>query len=112
MAEAHHRDWGFLYWAGAGFLILFGVLASLTIGAPFLLLGVLLLGVLLGRGPRWPAGLGLLAGAGAVCLLIAVISAISGDVAPTIWAVVGLALSGTSSFAFWFLRCRPEERAS
>lgn len=107
MADVHYRDWGFFYWAGTGFLITFGLVAVLTIGAPFLLLGVLLLGVLLGRGRRWPASLGLLAGVGGVCLLIAVISALSGDVSPTIWATVGLGLAALSCFAFWFLRCRP-----
>jgi hypothetical protein len=56
----------------------------------------------------WPTDLGLLAGA--ACLLIAVINAISGDLSPVIWAIVGLGLTALSSAAFWFLRCRPAAR--
>lgn len=108
MVHAHDRDWSYFHWAGAGFLIVFGSLAILTIGAPFLLLGVFLLGLLVGRGRRWPASLGLLAGAGAVCLVIGAISAISGDVSPTVWFTVGIALTSLASWAFWFLRCRPD----
>jgi hypothetical protein len=107
MAGEHHRDLGFASWAGVGFLLVFGVVAILSIGAPFFLLGVLLLGVLLGRGPRWPASLGLFAGAGIVCLVIAVIGAVAGA---AWWAVIGLALSGVGGGAFWWLRCRPISR--
>ncbi len=42
MSGAHHRDWGFASSAGVGFLLMFGVLAILSISAPFFLLGVLL----------------------------------------------------------------------
>ena len=101
------HDWGFFQWFGVGFLVVFGFITGFTIGLPFLLVGLLLFGVLTARGPEWPADLGLLAGAGAVCLVIAVISAISGDVSPTVWASVGLALSSSSTFLFWWLRCRP-----
>jgi hypothetical protein len=104
MAETHHRGLGFFYWAGVGFLIVFGVLAILSIGAPFFVVGLVLLGVLLGRGPRWPASLGLFAGAGGVCLVIAAINSIAGA---AIWAAVGLGLVGLSSVAYWSLRCRP-----
>jgi hypothetical protein len=107
VAHAHERDWSFFHWAGAGFLIVFGLLAILTIGAPFLLLGVFVFGALVGRGPRWPSSLGLVAGAGAVCLVIGTISAISGDVTPTVWFGVGVALTSSACWAFWFLRCRP-----
>jgi hypothetical protein len=107
VASTHHRDWGFASWAGVGFLLVFGVLAILSIGAPFFLLGVLLLGVLLGRGPRWPECLGLVAGAGAVCVVIAVIGAVAG---PAWWAVIGLMLAGAGGGAFWWLRCRPIRR--
>lgn len=104
MSGAHHRDWGFASWAGVGFLLVFGVLAILSIGAPFFLLGVLLSGVLLGRGPRWPHSLGLLAGAGVVCLVIAAIGAAGSQ--PQ-WAAVGIALACVGGGAFWWLRCRP-----
>jgi hypothetical protein len=107
VANEHHRDFGFASWAGVGFLLVFGVLAILSIGAPFLFVGVLLLGVLLGRAPRWPDSLGLFAGAGAVCVVIAVIGAVAGAAS---WAVIGLALVGVGCGAFWWLRCRPTSR--
>ena len=107
MVGEHHRDLGFASWAGVRFLLVFGVVAILSIGAPFFLLGVLLLGVLLGRGPRWPDSLGLFAGAGIVCLVIAVIGAVAGA---AWWAVIGLALAGVGDGAFWWLRCRPISR--
>ena len=105
MRQGH--DWGFFQWCGVGFLVVFGFITGFTIGLPFLLVGLLLFAVLATRGPEWPADLGLLAGAGVVCLVIAVISAISGDVSATVWATVGLALTWSSTFLFWWLRCRP-----
>ena len=87
-------------------MILFGAVAILSIGAPFLLLGLVLLMVGVWRGPRWPSDLGLLAGAGVVCLVIALINAIIGDLSPTVWAVVGLGLIAIGGGAFWWLRCR------
>jgi hypothetical protein len=60
-----------------------------------------------GRGPRWPDSLGLFAGAGIVCLVIAVIGAVAG---PTWWAVIGLALAAVGGGASWWLRCRPMSR--
>jgi hypothetical protein len=107
MPEAHNRDLGFFYWAGVGFMIVFGALAILSIGAPFFLVGLVLLGVLLGRGPRWPASLGLLAGAGLVCLVIAAIDALGGAAT---WAAVGVVLVAVCSASFWALRCRPLPR--
>jgi hypothetical protein len=104
VASEHHRDFGFASWAGVGFLLAFGVVAILSIGAPILLLGVLLLGILVGRGRRWPHSLGLLAGLGAVCLVIALLGAVAG---PALWGVSGLALAAVGSGAFWWLRCRP-----
>jgi hypothetical protein len=104
VANVHHRDFGFASWAAVGFLLVFGVLAILSIGAPFFLLGVVLLGFRLWRGPRWPQSLGLFAGAGTVCLVIAIIGAVAG---PAWWAVIGLALAGVGGGAFWWLRCRP-----
>jgi hypothetical protein len=103
VASDQHRDLGFASWASVGFLLAFGVLAILSIGAPFFLIGVLLLGVLLGRGPRWPHSLGLFAGVGTVCLVIALIGAVAGA---AWWAVIGVALAGVGGGAFWWLRCR------
>ena len=105
MAHTHGRDWGFFFWTAVGFLMLFGF-AVLSIGAPFFLLGLLLLVLGLRWGPRWPADLGLAAGAGVACFVFALINAISGDLSPMVWAVVGFALVSLSSFGFWWLRCR------
>jgi hypothetical protein len=44
-----------------------------------------------------------------VCLLLAVLYAVSGDLSPTIWALVGIALTSSATFAFWWLRCRPAQ---
>jgi hypothetical protein len=101
------HDWGFFQWFAVGFLVVFGFITGFSIGIPFLLAGVYLLCWLTLRGPRWPAELGLFAGAGAVCLLIAAINVIGGGLDPTIWATAGLALSSSSTFLFWSLRCRP-----
>lgn len=103
MAARHERDWGFFYWAAVGFLMSLGTLAILSIGFPFFVLGLLLLVIGLWRAPGWPADLGIPAGIGATCLLIAVI----GPFAPTIWALVGSVLVVTGAGTFWWLRCRP-----
>jgi hypothetical protein len=110
VARAHDRDWGFFYWAGIGFLVVFGFITGFSIGIPFLILGLVLLVMGLRRGPGWPSDLGLLAGAGMVCLVIALINAISGDLSPTIWATVGFGLIALSAGVFWWLRCRPAAR--
>jgi hypothetical protein len=110
MAHANGRDWGFFKWFAVGFLVVFGFITGFSIGLPFLLLGVVLFARLSLRGPEWPADLGLLGGAGAVCLLIAAINLISGDLLPTALASVGVALVGVSTVSFWWLRCRPAVR--
>ncbi len=110
MAEPRAHDRGFFLWALAGCLGVFGFLGIFTIGLPFLLLAALLLVKLSRRGAAWPDTLGLIAGAGLVCLLIAAINGISGDLSPTIWATVGLALLAGSSGSYWWLRCRPAIR--
>ena len=84
-------------------MLAFGAVAILSIGAPLLLLGLVLLGVMLGRGPRWPAGLGALAGAGVVGVVIGLIGAVA---APGIWAACGISLIVLSAGTFWWLRCR------
>ena len=103
----HHRDYGFFKWAAVGFLVVFGFITGFSIGLPILVLGLVLVVVLGSRGSAWPASLGLLAGAGSVCLVIATINAISGDLSPVIWALVGITLIGLGSASFWWLRCRP-----
>jgi len=105
----HGRDWGFVLWSLAGFLIVFGFIAGFSIGLPFFVAGVILAARLGARRP-WPATLGLVAGAGVVCLTIATINAVSGDLSPTIWATTGVLLIASSSAAFWWLRCRPAVR--
>jgi hypothetical protein len=66
-----------------GFPLAFGVVAILSIGDPFFLVGLVLLGVMLGRGPRWPASLGALAGAGVVGVVVGLIGAVAGS---GVWA--------------------------
>jgi hypothetical protein len=98
------RDFGFFQWTAVGFMLAFGAVAILSIGAPFFVLGLVLLGVMLGRGPRWPASLGGLAGAGVVGAVIGLIGAVAD---PGIWAAFGISLVALSATAFWWLRCRP-----
>jgi len=102
---AHHetRDFGFFQWVVVGFMLAFGLLAILSIGAPFFLLGLVLLGVMLGRA-RWPAGIGVLAGAGLVGAVIGVIGAVAN---PGLWVASGATLAALSGATFWWLRCRP-----
>ena len=107
MTSSRSHDWGFFYWAGVGVLVVFGFLAGFSIGIPFLLAGVVLYVRGLRSGPAWPADLGLLAGAGVVCLAIALINAVTGALSPNVWAAVGFTLTASSSYAFWHLRCRP-----
>lgn len=104
MAHRDTRDFGFFQWAGVGFLLAFGTMAILSIGAPFFLVGAVLLGVMLGRGPVWPASLGALAGAGVVGLVVGLIGAVAGS---AVWAVSGASLVAVASTAFWWLRCLP-----
>lgn len=104
MAHRDTRDLGFFQWAGVGFMLAFGVVAILSIGAPFFLVGLVLLGVMLGRGPRWPASLGALAGAGVVGVVVGLIGAVAGS---AVWAASGASLVALAGTAFWWLRCRP-----
>jgi len=106
MATPHGRDWGFFYWAAVGFLMSFGAIAILSIGFPFFALGLLLLVVGVFRGPRWPADLGIPAGIGVTCIIIALIAALDRGRSPTVWAAVGAALVTLGAGAFWWLRCR------
>lgn len=106
MDVAHRRDPGFLLWAVAGFLTVFGFVAMFSIGLPFMLAALVMLVWLSKRGPVWPEQLGLVAGAGVVCLVIALISAVSGDISPTLWAGAGTALVAAPTGIFWWQRCR------
>jgi hypothetical protein len=97
MTRRHGRDWGFFKWFAAGFLVVFGLITQFTIGLPFLVLGAFLFVHLWRRGPGWPADLGLVAGAGAVCLGIAAINLLSGELSPAVWAAVGFALTAVGT---------------
>lgn len=108
---ARSHDFGFFIWSAVGFMLAFGLVAAASIGLPFLLVGLALFVALQVRGPVWPADLGLLAGIGSVCLVVAAINAATGDLSPTVWLLVGIALIGLSSSVFWWLRCRPARRA-
>lgn len=101
-------DWGFVGWFVIGFLVAFGYIAGFTIGLPFLALGLILFAWFWWRGPGWPADLGLLAGPGAVCLLIAALRLLDGGGSPTVWGAVGIALTATGVGTFAWLRCRSE----
>jgi hypothetical protein len=107
VSHAARRDWSFFHWAVVGFMIAFGVVAILSIGFPFFVLGLVLLGVLLGRGPRWPAALGVPTGVGAVGLLLGALGSVT---APGAWAAAGAGLVAFGTLAFWWLRCRPRWR--
>jgi len=85
-----------------------GVVAILSIGGPFLLVGLVLFGFLLGRGTPWPACLGLLAGAGLVGVVIDAIGAVP---SPGIWGGAGVALIAAGAASFWSLRCRRRDAA-
>jgi hypothetical protein len=107
MAHERAHDWGFFWWAGAGLLLVFGFIAGFSVGLPFFYAGLIALGVLAARGPRWPAQLGLGAGAGLSCLIVAAAIAAEREPSTGIWALVGGALVAGSALAFWWLRCRP-----
>jgi hypothetical protein len=110
MAGPRH-DWGFFYWAAVGFLLCFGFVTGFSIGLPFFWLGMILLIRGIWRGPPWPADLGLPAGIGAACLVLAIIIAANDDLSPRVWTTVGIALATAPTALFWWLRCRPRHRA-
>ena len=110
MKTQRDHDFGFAIWSAVGFLLAFGLVAAASVGLPFLLVGLVLLIALQIRGPVWPADLGLIAGIGSVCLVVAAINASSGDLSPAVWLTVGIALTGLSSGVFWWIRCRPSRR--
>jgi hypothetical protein len=106
VTSRHDRDWRFFYWLAVGFLTSFGAIAILTIGFPFFVLGILLGVRAFWQGPAWPAQLGVLAGIGTTCFLIALISAVDGGVSPIFWALAGVAATALGAGSFWWLRCR------
>jgi hypothetical protein len=103
VAARRDHDWGFFYFAAVGFLIAFGFISGFSIGIPILLAGLVLLVLPPFKRFGWPDDLGLLAGVGVVCLVIASLQVL-GD--PRLWALIGAALIGAGSFAFWWLRCK------
>ena len=107
MPAVEQHDAGFFVWTGAGLLLFFGLLAGFSIGLPFFYAGLIAVGWSAVRGPQWPAQLGLLAGAGLSCFVVAVFNAAERDPSTTSWLYAGGALVAASSVAFWWLRCRP-----
>jgi hypothetical protein len=119
------RRWrGFVAWALAGGLLFFSSLTGFSIGLfvlPFALLGVLLVAR---YSSRWPEAIGVAAGIGAVCLLVALgnrdydpcpasdvltvppgeTSAECGGLDPTPWLVGGIVLLSVSVAAHAFVR--------
>jgi hypothetical protein len=106
MGSEHPRgDYGYFLWAAAGFLLSFGFVSVLTL--PLLAVGLILGVWLYVRGPGWPADLGLLAGFGLTCLVIAGLAAGARGLDPIWWAIAGAVLTSSSTATFWWLRCRP-----
>jgi hypothetical protein len=63
--------WGwFSAWVGAGALVAFALVSAASIGLFVLPFALLALWAVLRRSPPWPTPLGLVSGAGLVCLLI------------------------------------------
>jgi hypothetical protein len=60
---------------------------------------------MLGLGPRWPASLGALAGAGVVGVVVGLVGAIAGS---AFWAASGASLVAFAGTAFWWLRWPPD----
>jgi hypothetical protein len=105
VAQPHERDWGFFYWAAVGFSIPLGLISIATL--PLLAVGVWMFIVGVRRGPPWPADVGLVAGVGVACVVIAFLLAADGSSSPVALATAGAALAVAASGAFWWLRCRP-----
>jgi hypothetical protein len=97
----------FLCWAVVGFTVVFGFLALLSIGAPFILLGLVLMATLLNRGSAWPAAVGFIGGVGIVGVVIGIIGVVD---SPAIWGAVGVGLAALSGASFWRLHSRPTFR--
>jgi hypothetical protein len=113
----------FAGWVLAGALVVFSLLSAASIGlfvAPFAAAGIWLTSRL---GRVWPEVLGMVSGAGAVCLLIALLNrdtrpcteeglrlspgeteASCGGFSPTPWLVVGLVLVAAGVVAYAFMR--------
>jgi uncharacterized membrane protein len=100
----------FWLWALAGGLLTFSVLAAASIGlfvVPFAL-GALWLAAASGR--TWPESLGLLAGAGSVCFLIAYIQRHHDPVDPRPWLAAGIVLGVVSVVGYVALARRIPNR--
>jgi hypothetical protein len=118
----------FVAWSLAGGLLVFSVLAGLSIGLfvlPFAVAAVFLVAY---HASGWPEAIGVVAGAGAVCLLIAFLSrdhqpcpesgvlpgfnsegafvSECGGFDPMPWLIAGIALVGVSVFAHVLVRAR------
>jgi hypothetical protein len=108
MAQRHERDFGFFVWTIPSFLLVFGFYTGFSIGMPIMAAGVILLFIMILRGPVWPADLGLIAGLGLGSLSFAAIAATSGgDYPVSPWLEIGLGLVSVSAAVFWWLRYRP-----
>ena len=120
------RGWSaFAIWGVAGALVALTLLSLLSIGIFILPLAVIALAVAGWRASGWPEGVGLVAGVGATCLVIAFLSrdyepcddgpltvspgetsAECGGTDPVPWLVVGIALVGASVGAHLLLQRR------
>jgi hypothetical protein len=97
-------DW-FCAWAFVGALCAFAFVSMASIGlfvAPFALLALFLVGR---RGVRGPEVLGLVAGVGAIVILIGALNTDGhGSLDPRLWFGAGAALVATSVVAYSFAR--------
>lgn len=98
----------FAAWVLAGALAIFSLLAAASIGLFVAPLAGIAIWLTLRLGRRWPETLGIVSGAGAVYLLIALLNS-----EPTPWLVAGLALlvAGVVAYAL-ARRSTPSGRAS
>jgi hypothetical protein len=99
----------FVVWMVPGYLIAFGAVAILSIGFPFLVAGLGVFVWLYIRGPGWPHDLGLVAGVGAVALLVAFLNRADGNPDPQTWALAGIGLVSASVLPYVLImrrRCR------
>lgn len=105
MTHGGTRDFGFFQWLVVGFMLIFGVLAILSIGAPILLLGLVLFGVMLGRSRASVAGVYRRACRRGTCR-----HRHRSDRSCTrarLWAATGATLAAFGAATFWWLRCHP-----
>lgn len=89
----------FWLWAGVGGALAISLVSF--IGVLTAIPALVALGLVAWRSPRWPEPLGILTGAGALCLVVAALNWDEQGVDPVPWLVAGviLALAGVLTYA-------------